>query len=139
VQPSLVPHAPAADANAPLALGPSNGPASLPPIEAPVRVATAQPPAVAAPPRANAGDTGSGEWMVQISSQRSDAEARHALAAAEQKYASLGIKGGDVQQADLPGRGTYFRARLAGGSRDQANQLCASIKAQGGDCVVAHR
>lgn len=77
--------------------------------------------------------------MVQISSQRSDAEAHHALQAAVQKYGSLGAKGGDVQQADLGARGTYYRARLAGGTHEQALALCTQIKAQGGDCVVAKR
>lgn len=141
-QPALVPHAPqpAPEANAPMALGPSSAPAQ------PVRLATAAtPPAASAAPSAPAPthattpDAGSGDYMVQISSQRSDAEARHALAAAEQKYASLGIKGGDVQQADLGARGMYYRARLAGGTHEQAVALCSQIKAQGGDCVVAKR
>jgi hypothetical protein len=132
--PALVPHAPAPDTNGPLSLDPSSTPAS------PTRVAIASPPVAAPVPKAAAPtDAGTGEYMVQISSQRSDAEARHALQVAEQKYAAIGAKGGDVQQADLGARGVYYRARLAGGTRDQAVALCSQIKAQGSECVVAKR
>lgn len=116
---------------APLALAPTPG-------QQPVRMANA-PQATAPAQRPATVEGASGEFMVQISSARSDAEARHALQAAVQKYASLGIHGGDVQPADLGARGMYYRARLNGGSREQAAQLCQQIKAQGGDCVVAKR
>jgi hypothetical protein len=118
---------------APLALAPTPG--QQPPT---VRVANA-PQATAPAQRTATVEGASGEYMVQISSARSDAEARHALQAAVQKYAALGIHGGDVQPADLGARGMYYRARLNGGSREQAAQLCQQIKAQGGDCVVAKR
>jgi hypothetical protein len=125
------------ESNGPISLDPSSGSARPTPAAPPVRVANTQLPTTASRPAS--GDAGTGEYMVQISSQRSDAEARHALAAAEQKYAGLGANGGDVQQADLPGRGTYYRARLSAGTREQAAALCAQIKSQGGDCVVAKR
>lgn len=116
---------------APLALAPTQ--------QQPVRTANA--PQAAAPSQQHPAtvEGASGEFMVQISSARSDAEAHHALQAAVQKYAALGVRGGDVQPADLGARGMYYRARLNGGSRDQAAQLCQQIKAQGGDCVVAKR
>jgi len=137
-QPSLVPHPQTTD-NAPLSLGPSNGAQQPTPVPTqPVRVATATATASAPAPRAVTTDA-AGDYMVQISSQRSDVEAHHALQVATQKYAALGVKGGDVQQADLGARGTYYRARLAGGSHEQALALCTQIKAQGGDCVVAKR
>lgn len=113
---------------APLALGPTPG-------QQPVRVANAP---QATQPSASV-EGAAGEYMVQISSSRSDAEAHHALQAAVQKYAALGVRGGDVRPADLGARGMYYRARLNGGSREQAAQLCQQIKSQGGDCMVTHR
>ncbi len=42
-----------------------------------------------------------------------------------------------IKRADLGSKGTYYRAMVGPfGSRDQAVQLCSSLKAAGGDCVV---
>jgi hypothetical protein len=126
------PLAPQPDAGQPLALAPKT---AVPP---PVKVATAPQATTPAQHPATVA-AASGEFMVQVSSARSDGEARHALQQAVEKYAGLGVKGGDVQPADLGARGVYYRARLSGGSHEQAATLCQQIKAQGGDCVVARR
>ncbi|NLH79474.1 MAG: SPOR domain-containing protein, partial [Phyllobacteriaceae bacterium] len=122
--------APAATGNAPMALGPV---AARPVAAAPVAAAPAAPTAIA--PAAG----GSGDWVVQISSSKSEAEARNSLAAAQRRYSALAGKSGDVQRADLGAKGTYYRARVSGGSREAASSLCAQVKAQGGDCVVVRR
>jgi hypothetical protein len=95
----------------------------------PVRVASTAP--VQSAPSA---DPGGAEWMVSISSHGSEPEAHRALQQLEQRFASLGVKGGDVQKAELGARGTFYRARLAAGTKDQAMALCRQIKAQHLDC-----
>jgi SPOR domain len=80
----------------------------------------------------------SGGFLVQVSSQRNEAEAQAALRSAQSKFPSvLGGQPGTVRRADLGERGTYYRAMIGPyGSRDEANQLCASLKAAGGTCIV---
>ena len=42
-----------------------------------------------------------------------------------------------IRRAELGGKGTYYRAMVGPfTSREQAVQLCSSLKAAGGDCVV---
>ncbi|MDR3495262.1 MAG: hypothetical protein P4L82_11740 [Ancalomicrobiaceae bacterium] len=135
----LSPNAPRLAKPAPAPVSADNGPLQLGPGPAePVHVASTAP-APAAPARSLTTDAGGAEWMVAISSHRSDTEARRALIDLERKFAPLGVKGGDVQQAELGARGTYYRARLAGGSKDQAGTLCSHIKAQGVDCWILKR
>ena len=44
---------------------------------------------------------------------------------------------GDRAYGETAGKGTYYRAMVGPfSSRDQALQLCSSLKAAGGDCVV---
>ena len=104
---------------------------------APAPVAPAQPvaqPAAAAPaPVSNAG----GYW-VQIASQPSVEGAQASWNNLSRRYASvLGGRGVDIQRADIPGKGTFHRVRVPGGSRDEANALCARYKAAGGSCFVS--
>ena len=55
--------------------------------------------------------------------------------ATEQRVAMRGLGLGTI--AELAGKGTYYRAMVGPfGTRDQAVQLCSSLKAAGGDCVV---
>ncbi|HEY0104552.1 MAG TPA: SPOR domain-containing protein, partial [Rhizomicrobium sp.] len=43
----------------------------------------------------------------------------------------------DVKQADLGAKGTWYRLRIVAGSKADASALCAKLKADGGDCLVA--
>jgi hypothetical protein len=125
---------PAPAANAPLSLNPNSNVAP-PPIQdsAPVRAAT--PPARLASAPATGG---SGGYLVQVSSQRSEADAQASYRNIQARYSS--VLGGHphlVRRADLGSRGVYYRAMVGPfGSRDQAIALCSSLKAAGGDCVV---
>ena len=76
--------------------------------------------------------------MVQVSSQKNEAEAQAALRSTQSKFSGvLGGQPGSVRRADLGERGTYYRAMIGPyGTRDEANQLCASLKAAGGNCIV---
>jgi hypothetical protein len=132
---------PAPAGGAPMSLGPvspklaATPPAPTAPAAAPRPVATA--PVSIAPPPASGG--GGGDYLVQISASGSDAAARASFSAAQRKYSALAGKSVDVQRADLGSKGVYYRARVPAGSRDQANALCAQLKAQGGQCIVVHR
>ena len=77
---------------------------------------------------------------MQVSSQRSEAEAETAYRGISSKYSSvLGSQPHTVRRADLGAKGVYYRAMVGPyGSREQAVQVCSSLKQAGGDCVVQH-
>ena len=104
---------------------------SAPPARAaaPSRVAAA--PVAAAP-------AGNGNYLVQVSSQRSEADAQAAFRSVKSKYSGvLGDRQPVIRRADLAGKGTYYRAMVGPfATRNEAIQLCTSLKAAGGDCVV---
>jgi cell division protein FtsN len=123
-------------ANAPLSLSPDASDRAPPPPAA----ARDNSPRPLTPPRvASAASSGeAGGYLVQVSSRRSEADAESSLRALQAKYA--GVLGGQphlVRRADLGAKGIYYRAMVGPfGSREQAIQLCSSLKAAGGDCVV---
>jgi hypothetical protein len=119
----------APSANAPLSLAPDSNPPPAPTRSAATRVASAP---------AAGGSNGNGRYLVQVSSQRSEADAQAAFRNIKSKYSSvLGDRQPVIRRAELAGRGTYYRAMVGPFStRDQAVQLCSSLKAAGGDCVV---
>ena len=120
--------APSPPANAPLSLSPD---ASPPP-------ATSAAPARAAPTRVASAPAGNGSYLVQVASQRSEADAQAAYRSIQSKYSGvLGERQVVIRRAELAGKGTYFRAMVGPfTTRDQAIQLCSSLKSAGGDCVV---
>ncbi|MFD1701376.1 SPOR domain-containing protein, partial [Methylopila henanensis] len=111
-------------------------PAPQAPREQQVAAATAP---RAPPPAAPAPTTARGGFVVQVTSQRSDAEARAAYAALQRKYPQvLGSYSASIQTATVGDRGTYYRVRVgpfADGA--QASSLCSNLRAAGGDCVVS--
>lgn len=130
---------PSAPASAPA----SPAPAAVRPVQpAPVQPAVSQPatprPVQPAPQR-TASVSGPG-FVVQVSAARSEAEAQAALRSMQSKYA--GVLGGQptsVRKVELE-RGTFYRAHIGPfASRDQANEVCSSLKAAGGDCIVQQR
>jgi hypothetical protein len=113
-------------------------PLPLGPIPSGPRVASVDPAVPAAAPAAPR-SSGSGEWVVQLSAQTSEGEARQAFQASQRKYPNLlGDKELDVQRADLP-VGVRYRARAVAGSKDEAAALCTQLKQQGADCFIAKR
>lgn len=122
----------AANANAPLSLAPqADSPAAA---EPPVRVATTNAAQVA--PTAPA--SGGGNFLVQVSSQRSEADAQASFKALQGKFPSvLGSRAPVIKRADLGDKGVYYRAMVGPfGSPDEASQFCGSLKSAGGQCVV---
>jgi len=133
-------------ANAPLSLSPDANNAPLPPPAQaaapppPARVAPPPPARVASAPARAPAASGGGGYVVQVSSQRSEADAATAYRGIQSKYSSvLGNQPHTVRRADLGAKGVYYRAMVGPfASREEALQLCTSLKQAGGDCVVQH-
>jgi len=103
-------------------------------VAAPAEAAPAAPAAVAAAAPAT---EGGGEWAVQLSAPRSEADAQSAIARLKKKYADeLGDSALTVHQAEVKGE-TIYRVRVSGLSKSDASALCSKLKAGGGDCFVA--
>ena len=78
-----------------------------------------------------------GGYYIQIASQPSAELAQKSFATMGQKYASvIGGRAVDIRKADIPGKGTYYRVRIAAGSKADANALCERFKNAGGSCFV---
>ena len=131
------PSAAQAGANAPLEIVPPQGDAP-PAAPAHPRTALARPtapaPAAGAEPQAAAG----GGYAVQVTSQRSEAEAQTAFRALAAKYPDqLGGHAPLVRRADLGSKGVFYRALVGPyASMEQAAGVCSSLKAAGGTCIV---
>jgi cell division protein FtsN len=119
---------------------------SLNPNAAPSRAAAA--PAPAAPPARTASvapqasataSTGGGAGSyVQVSSQRSEGEAQAAFRSLQAKFPDqLGGRQSSIHRVDLGAKGTYYRAMVGPfANAAEASQLCSSLKAAGGQCLV---
>jgi hypothetical protein len=129
-----------APSNAPLSLSP-DAPARTAPARAAApatRTAAVATPAPIAPAAASGGNAGAGGYAVQVSSQRSEAEAQAAFRSLQGKYPSqLGGKQPLIHRVDLGEKGIYFRAMIGPfASGSEASELCGSLKAAGGQCIV---
>ena len=116
-----------ASANAPMSLTPGAQPAPAP---SPTRVASTNP--VQTAPGGGSG------YMVQVASQKNEADAQASYKALQGKYPSvLGSRSPQIRRADLGEKGVYYRAMVGPfGSPDEAKQFCGSLKTAGGQCVV---
>ncbi|MHC1548890.1 SPOR domain-containing protein [Phyllobacterium sp. K27] len=95
----------------------------------PARNAPAQQVASAAP--------AAGSYFIQVASQPSVEGAQKTYATLSQKHAGLiGGRGVDIKQAEIAGKGTYYRVRIPVGSKSDAVNLCSRYKSAGGSCFV---
>jgi hypothetical protein len=126
----------AAGGNAPLSLTPEGDAAPARPMRT-ASTAAQQQPARIAPQQAEASAGGSGTY-VQVSSQRSEAEAQAAFRGLQGKYPNqLGGRSVVVKSVTLGDKGTYYRALVGPfASGGEAAQLCESLKSAGGQCVI---
>jgi SPOR domain len=124
-QPQPQAAAPASE-NAPLSLNPDASPR-----RAPTRTANAAP-----TQQATTGSTGG--YAVQVTSQRTEAEAQAAYRALQGKYGdALGGKPMFVHKVDLGTKGVYYRAMVGPyANQAEAGQVCSSLKSAGGQCFV---
>jgi hypothetical protein len=122
---------PAANANAS-----ANAPLSLSPQGAPAAPDTRT--RLASPNAAPAAPGGGGSYVVQISSQRSEADAQASYRALQGKFPSvLGSRAPLIKRADLGDKGVYYRAMVGPfASSEEAAQVCGNLKTAGGQCVV---
>ena len=121
---------------APLSLSPNanEANAAAPAARAPTRTASA-----AAPTQmASTGAAASGSYAVQVSSQRSEAEAQASFRSLQAKYPDqLGGRQAMIHRVDLGAKGTYYRAMVGPfASANEASTLCSGLKAAGGQCIV---
>jgi cell division septation protein DedD len=77
-------------------------------------------------------------YLVQVSSQRNEADAQASYRALQGKFpAVLGSHAPLIKRADLGDKGVYYRAMVGPfGSSDEASQFCGNLKSAGGQCVV---
>jgi len=112
--------------NAPLSLAPS--PAADTRAPRPQRVASlpAEQPAT------------SGGYVVQVSSQRSEADAKASYRSLQGKFPGvLASHSPLIKRVDLGDKGIYYRAMVGPfASSEQAQQVCGNLKTAGGQCVV---
>lgn len=145
VLPRKKPNAPVQVASAPQAAvapapaAPQDGPLNLSQqASAPAPAAQAVP--ASATPASTPSTSGSippGTYIVQVTSQRTATAASDAYSSLQRRFpAILGNRQAVVVSADLGDRGVFYRARIPTGSRDDANSLCESLQAAGGDCFV---
>jgi cell division septation protein DedD len=82
--------------------------------------------------------TGGGSYVVQVSSQRSEADAQASYRALQGKFPSvLGSRPPLIKRADLGDKGVYYRAMVGPfASSEEAAHVCSNLKTAGGQCVV---
>jgi hypothetical protein len=130
---------PKAGGNAPLAIVPvaqGAAPAAEPPPRSHVaRTEAPSAPAAAAPAAAA---PAAGGYAVQVTSQRSEAEAQTEFKSLQAKFPSqLGNRQPIIHRADLGEKGTFYRALVGPfASSEAAATLCSNLKAAGGSCIV---
>jgi hypothetical protein len=123
----------AASSNAPLSLNPGDE-AAAPRSAAPSRAAASAPAAARPAPQPSSG----GGFAVQVSAQRSEAEAQSAFRSMQAKFPSqLGNREPMIKRVDLGDKGIYFRAMVGPfASGNEASEVCSSLKSAGGQCIV---
>jgi hypothetical protein len=110
-------------------------PATPPTLQPPAPAPRAAPQVIA---RTTTETAESGGYVVQVSSQRTEADAQASYRMLQSKYPTvLGNRRAIIKRADLGDRGIYFRAHVGPfASADEAGALCSSLKEAGGQCVV---
>jgi hypothetical protein len=98
------------------------------------RIAAAPTPPTRTTPESNS----SGAFLVQLSSQKTESDARASFRSLQAKFPNeLGDRQPIVRRADLGSKGVYYRTMVGPfGSAQEASRFCASYKAAGGQCVV---
>ena len=133
--------APKAGGNAPLAIVPvaqGAAPAAEPPPRSHVARAEAPSAPVATAPTSPAAAPAAGGYAVQVTSQRSEADAETEFKSLQAKFpGQLGSRQPIIHRADLGDKGTFYRALVGPfASSEAAAAMCSNLKAAGGSCIV---
>ncbi len=123
-------------ADRPLSIMPGAGDDSTAPREhgrrgtAPMALASAEP--------TNTTAASGGGYAVQVTSQRTAAQAKAAFRALRGRYPhQFGGRAPIIHRVDLGAKGTYYRALVGPfASVEAAAQMCSSLKAAGGNCLI---
>jgi hypothetical protein len=129
--------APKGAGNAPLAIVPVAQGAA--PVAEPPRTRVARTEAPSAPvATAPAAAPAAGGYAVQVTSQRSEAEAQSEFKTLQAKFpGQLGSRQPIIHRADLGDKGTFYRALVGPfASSEAAAAMCSNLKAAGGSCIV---
>lgn len=79
-----------------------------------------------------------GSYVIQIASLPSEADAQKSYKNLSAKFGNvIGGRAYEIKKAEIAGKGTYYRLRIVGGSKDEAVALCERYRAAGGTCLVA--
>jgi len=121
------------------ALTPETGPPATAPEPAQI-----QPPDVkeaapgeTAPAAAEPSAAPGNRYVVQLSSQRSEAAAQTTSRLLQTKYSDVfGGRQPFIRRSDLGDRGVYYRVLTGPFAIEEAKQICGDLKKSGGDCVV---
>lgn len=94
-------------------------------------------PARNAPAQQVASIAPAGSYFIQVASQPSVEGAQKTYASLSQKHSGvIGGRGVDIKQAEIAGKGTFYRVRIPAGSKSDAVNLCTKYKSAGGSCFV---
>lgn len=125
----------------PLALNsPSAGPqlqsAASSPIASTARVGASEVRTASIAP--NGGVPAPGSFVVQVSAQKSEADAQASYKLLQVKYPTvLGSRQALIRKADLGDKGIFYRAQIGPfGNAEEANEFCGSLRTAGGTCIV---
>ena len=115
-------------ANAPPTLSPQSAPASDP--APPIRLAATN--------AVRTARSAGGDYLVQVSSQKNEADVQASYRALQNKFpAALGSRPPVIKRADLGDKGVYYRTMVGPfGSTEEAAQFCGNLKSAGGQCVI---
>jgi len=97
----------------------------------------AQPTETAAVPPAREA-AAAGGYVVQLSSQKTEDEARASFKVLAAKYASVfGDREPLIKRVTIPDKGTFYRANVGPfATATEANHFCSNLKIVGGQCIV---
>jgi cell division septation protein DedD len=117
-----------ANANAPPSPSPQSASASDPAPPTPLAAANV----VQTAPSAGGG------YLVQVASQKNEADAQVSYRALQNKFpAALGSRPPVIKRADLGDKGVYYRTMVGPfGSTEEAAQFCGNLKSAGGQCII---
>ena len=116
--------------NGPLSLSPQ-GVAQPAPPAAPARTS-----AITPQPQARSTESAGG-YFVQVTAQRSEAEAQSSYRGIQSKYANLlGAREPVIRRKDLGSKGIFFGAQVGPLSHEAAVKLCENLKSAGGSCMI---
>jgi cell division septation protein DedD len=109
------------------------------PVAAPQQQVAAVAPRAPGPAAATPARSATGGFVVQVTSQRSEQEARAAYGSLQKRFPQvLGSYQASIQTATVGDRGTYYRVRVGPfSSSTDASTVCNNLRAAGGDCVVS--